>query len=192
VGADQASIYSLTHPSVLPLSESPAKEALVPHLPNRRQLRVKAMQACYAVVAGEGKASESFGLLLSDTHKKLVQAGTQAPEHLDDAQFLKDLFFGTLEHKDEYETLVSQKLEKWDLQRTALIDRILIIMGIYELLHFAEVPIKVSINEYIEIAKTYSTDKSAVFVNGVLDAIQRELRAEQKIRKVGRGLIENP
>ena len=87
---------------------------------------------------------------------------------------------------------MAQKLEKWDLQRTALIDRILIIMGIYELLHFAEVPIKVSINEYIEIAKTYSTDKSAVFVNGVLDAIQRELRAEQKIRIVGRGLIENP
>ncbi|MBX3101942.1 MAG: transcription antitermination factor NusB [Bacteroidetes bacterium] len=174
------------------MSENPGKETPQAHLPNRRQLRVKAMQACYAAIAGESKPQEAFGHLLLDTHKKLVAAGSQNPEHLDDAQFLKDLFYGTMEHKDAYEALVAQKLEKWDIHRTALIDRILILMGIFELLNFAEVPVKVSINEYIEIAKGYSTDKSAVFVNGVLDAIQKELRAENKIRKVGRGLIENP
>jgi len=93
--------------------------------------------------------------------------------------------------QQEMELLITQKLEKWDLKRVALIDRILILMGLYELLQFPEIPIKVSINEYIEIAKNFSTEKSSQFVNGVLDAIQRELKAENKIKKVGRGLLEN-
>jgi N utilization substance protein B len=168
-----------------------AEEATKHPLPNRRQLRVKIMQAIYAVFSSGNSAHEVFGHLLEATYKPFREAGKTDEAVREDAEFIHQLYYGTLKEQQEMELLITQKLEKWDLKRVALIDRILILMGLYELLQFPEIPIKVSINEYIEIAKNFSTEKSSQFVNGVLDAIQRELKAENKIKKVGRGLLEN-
>lgn len=149
------------------------------------------MQAIYATITSENSPHEVFGHLLDDSYKNIKKAGKADEAIMEDANFLHQLFYGTLKHQAEMEEMMTTKLEKWDIRRVALVDRVLILMGLFEMLHFAEIPVKVSINEYIEIAKVYSTEKSSQFVNGVLDAIHKELATEQKIRKVGRGLLEN-
>ena len=81
-------------------------------------------------------------------------------------------------------------MDNWDLSRIALIDRILLRMGICEILFFPDIPPKVSINESIEIAKDYSTSSSGKFINGILDAILDDLKKDGKLNKKGRGLLE--
>lgn len=93
----------------------------------------------------------------------------------------------TVLQKDDYcMELIKPKLKNWDADRVALIDLILLKMGVAELLYFPTIPTKVTINEYIEIAKNYSTPQSGQFVNGVLDNLLKELTAENKIRKIER------
>ncbi len=106
----------------------------------------------------------------------------------DDREFASDLFQYTLNYQDEFSELIEPKLENWDVERIAILDLILMKMALCELMYFAEIPIKVTINEYIEIAKQYSTPKSKDFVNGVLDKIMKELKESGRIRKSGRGL----
>ena len=77
------------------------------------------------------------------------------------------------------------------MERIAIMDVLLIKMALVELLEFPSVPIKVTLNEYIELAKMYSTPKSKVFVNGVLDKLIADLRDQKLIIKTGRGLLEN-
>lgn len=107
----------------------------------------------------------------------------------EDMEFAQDLFETTLEHTEEYDALIAPKLVNWDLERIAVLDMILMKMALAELLNFKFIPIKVSINEYIEIAKVYSTPKSKDFVNGVLDKLMKELKESGKIKKAGRGLL---
>jgi N utilization substance protein B len=157
--------------------------------PTRRRIRIRVMQALYAALLGEQETQQVYENLLSDLWKNLRQRGLEHPDRASDGQYLIDLFYGTLKHRNEFEQLIVPKLEHWDWERVAWVDRVLLLMGIYEMLHCPEIPVKVSINEYIDIAKEYSTDKSSQFVNGILDAIHIELAASNRIRKVGRGQI---
>ncbi len=106
----------------------------------------------------------------------------------DDRDFVNELFQYTLHHQEEFSTLIAPKLENWDLERIAILDMIIMKMALCELLYFPIIPVKVTINEYIEIAKQYSTPKSKDFVNGVLDKIMKELKESGAIKKSGRGL----
>jgi N utilization substance protein B len=109
----------------------------------------------------------------------------------DDREFFRNLYVITLEHEEQFEKLVAGKTLNWDVERITFTDRILIKMALSELLHFPSIPVKVTINEYIEISKTYSTPKSKQFVNGLLDALAIDLTAEGLLKKSGRGLIDN-
>lgn len=129
---------------------------------------------------------------LKKTLKILPQDGAIYAEHIPDddtvvhfGQFLLE----TTYHQDqELEGLIKPVLENWDTERVALIDMILIKMGIVEMVNFKTIPAKVTLNEYVELSKTYSTDKSREFVNGVMDKLLKQLEAEGKIVKEGRGL----
>ena len=101
------------------------------------------------------------------------------------------MYDDTLDEEDQYEELIDEKAKNWDIERIATTDRILLKMAIQEMVNFPSIPVKVTINEYIEISKKYSTPKSKQFVNGVLDVIAVDLQKEGVIRKSGRGLIDN-
>lgn len=107
----------------------------------------------------------------------------------DDKEFVSDLFNKTMLHHHKYEEDIHEKTPNWEADRIADIDMILIKMGITEFLHFPSIPSRVTINEYIEVAKDYSTNKSGYFVNGVLDKISKEYTESKKMVKIGRGLI---
>ena len=107
----------------------------------------------------------------------------------DDKSFANNLFKGVLDGNKTFDILISDNCQNWDLERISTIDRILLKMGIYEFLYFHDIPIKVTINEYIDIAKKYSTPKSKNFINGVLDILSKKM--VDKINKTGKGLIDN-
>lgn len=107
----------------------------------------------------------------------------------DDEAFIQELFRKTIVHDEELSKSIADKTKNWELERIALTDVILMKMALTEILQFSFIPIKVSINEYIEISKDYSTPKSKTFINGVVDKIVDDLKAEGKIRKTGKGLI---
>jgi N utilization substance protein B len=88
-----------------------------------------------------------------------------------------------MEKKEHLSDIIKPKLKNWDADRIAMLDMILMQMGVAEFLYFETIPPKVTINEYIDIAKEYSTPQSGQFVNGILDGIHKELLAEQKIHK---------
>ncbi len=106
-------------------------------------------------------------------------------------QFAGELLRKTIYNKEETETLIVPLLENWDKERVALLDMLLMKMAVIELLYFPEIPVKVTMNEYIDLSKLYSTPKSGEFINGILDTILKKLRDENKIQKSGRGLQEN-
>ena len=87
--------------------------------------------------------------------------------------------------------MIAQKTKNWDIERLAYTDKIIISMAVTEMINFPSIPVKVSINEYIDISKTYSTPKSKQFVNGLLDVLSKELTESGQIRKSGRGLLDN-
>jgi len=107
----------------------------------------------------------------------------------DDEDFVSSLFRKTVLKQAEYEKEISDKTPNWESDRIAEIDMILIKMSITEFINFPSIPTRVTINEYIEISKDYSTSKSSYFINGVLDKISKEFIANKKIVKIGRGLL---
>ena len=107
----------------------------------------------------------------------------------DDLEFLTDLLRKTILHQLEYTAEIDDKTPNWDTDRIAEIDLILIKMAITEFLYFPSIPTKVTINEYIEIAKDYSTAKSSYFINGVLDKILKDYKKTKRLNKIGRGLL---
>ena len=109
----------------------------------------------------------------------------------EDLLFLKELYDLTIENENEYENLIKNKSKNWDIERVALTDRIILEMAIAEMTNFTSIPIKVTINEYIELSKLYSTPKSKQFVNGLLDVLSTELKKDGQIKKSGRGLLDN-
>jgi len=109
----------------------------------------------------------------------------------EDKEFVKHLFRKTIINSGDYEKLIDGKVKNWEMERIAVMDILLIKMALVELLEIPSVPIKVSLNEYIELAKMYSTPKSKIFVNGILDKLIADLNEKKLIKKTGRGLIEN-
>ena len=108
----------------------------------------------------------------------------------DDKAFMEDLFTQTLALGEESEAMIQVAAKNWELERIATTDRILMKMALAEARTFESIPLKVTLNEYIELSKYYSTPKSHGFINGILDQLFAQLREEGKIKKVGRGLIE--
>jgi len=107
----------------------------------------------------------------------------------EDISFYKELFRNTLLNNNDYQNRIDSKLQNWESERVMEIDTILMKMAMCELTHFQTIPVKVTINEYIELAKLYSSRKSSVFINGILDSILTDLRNEGLLNKIGRGLI---
>jgi N utilization substance protein B len=108
----------------------------------------------------------------------------------DDVRFMRELVKKTIQD-DEYLTqIIGEKTKNWEADRIAMVDIILMKMALSEMLHQTSIPVKVSINEYIDISKDYSTPNSKSFINGVIDKLAVELKSQGKIVKIGRGLME--
>lgn len=145
---------------------------------NRRVVREKCLQILYAFeMNGDGLSRITDGILSDVTNKIDRDFGEQ----------LVNKVVGNLHDIDEK---IKERVNNWEMDRIALIDKLLLRMGIAELIYFKDIPPKVSINEVIEIAKNFSTSNSGKFINGILDAILNDLKKTGQIRKTGRGLID--
>ncbi|MEP1035647.1 transcription antitermination factor NusB [Ekhidna sp.] len=109
----------------------------------------------------------------------------------EDFKFLERLFMDTINQNEFLEEIIQSKTMNWDVDRIALTDRVILKIALVEMMNSPSIPVKVTINEAIEISKIYSTPKSKQFINGVLDVLSNELTSSGKIRKSGRGLIDN-
>jgi N utilization substance protein B len=107
----------------------------------------------------------------------------------DDKQFAKDLLRKSIINHDELRELIKTHSKNWDLDRIAFMDILIMQLAITEFLHFPSIPTKVTLNEYIELSKYYSTEKSRNFINGILDKTLKDLKESGNISKTGRGLI---
>lgn len=107
----------------------------------------------------------------------------------DDIQFIKELYKKTISFDPELGSLIDNNTSNWELERIAKLDVLLMKMALCEVLYFRNIPVKVSLNEYIELAKSYSTPNSGNFINGVLDKLVAQMKNDNKIAKTGRGLI---
>lgn len=113
------------------------------------------------------------------------------PNWAEDREFMEELYNATIQHDEEYDHIIAEKAKNWSSDRIAHLDSIIIKMAITEMVNFSSIPVKVTINEYIDISKQYSTHKSKQFINGMLDVIVNDLQSKNLIRKSGRGLIDN-
>ena len=109
----------------------------------------------------------------------------------DDKQFIEKLYKKAANLEAKFKDLVANNTRNWEVDRLPLTDRMILEMAIAELIVFPNIPVKVSMNEYIELAKNYSTPKSRQFINGILDVIAKELKESGDVKKSGRGLIDN-
>jgi N utilization substance protein B len=109
----------------------------------------------------------------------------------EDKEFFIELYNKSVANDLYLEDIISKKTKHWDIERVAAIDKIILKMALSEMIDFPSIPVKVSINEYIELSKVYSTPKSKQFINGILDKISADLVQEGVIKKSGRGLIDN-
>jgi N utilization substance protein B len=150
------------------LSKEAAQEATSAII-SRHKLRVRVMQALYAHLVSETPAEEVFAYLLEELHEA---AKVEAPHN---ANFLKELYFGTVQNLPQLRSIIEKHLVGWTWDRLFMVDKCILLCGLHEMLTFPDIPIRVTLNEWIEIAKTYGTTRSAGFINGLLDAIRRNL-----------------
>ncbi|TLV01077.1 transcription antitermination factor NusB [Dyadobacter luticola] len=129
--------------------------------------------------------------LKSADHSHTFQLAPLTKDWEEDRAFVEELCRIVVAEGDQYDVYLDEQLKNWELERVALVDLIILKTALAELIHFPGIPVKVTINEFIEIAKRYSTPKSGKFVNGVLDVLSVKLAKEGIIRKSGRGLIDN-
>ncbi len=149
---------------------------------SRRLVRERVLQALYAMEQGGGSGDEVMrNVLRPDSFEKGVAR-----------TFAEKLFLRALDNVDATDLLIQTHAQNWEFERIALIDRLVLRMALTELIAFEDIPPKVSINEGIELAKRYSTDKSGHFVNGILDSSLIQLMNEDRLRKSGRGLVGMP
>ncbi|OIQ69285.1 hypothetical protein GALL_491150 [mine drainage metagenome] len=132
------------------------------------------------------KTFKNFAFDIDEQNKLAEITGDWA----EDREFIVNLFEETIRHNDEYQLLITNKTQNWEPDRIAMIDTLLMKMALAEFMNFSSIPVKVTINEYLEISKEFSTPKSNSFINGILDKILSELKTQNKINKIGRGLIE--
>ena len=104
----------------------------------------------------------------------------------DELSFAKDLLQQSIEHRDEYQAMIAKHLKGWDADRIAFMDSLILQTALTEILCFPDIALEISLNEYIEIAKEYSSDKSYLFVNGILNEILRDIKREQGLPKLTR------
>ncbi len=104
-------------------------------------------------------------------------------------EFASDLVSLCIQHQDELDEMIKENLRSWKLGRIAMIDKLIIRMGLVELLYFSDIPPEATLNEAVELSRKFGTDKSVKFVNGVLDVLLKKLHKEGRISKSGRGLI---
>ena len=123
------------------------------------------------------KALFAYQFSKNDTIDQLV---SENPELKDNNDFIQSLFDIVLEHVKLTEDIIRSHLENWEIDRVALIDKILLKMGICEIYFIDDIPPKVTISEMVEIAKVYSTDESPIFINGILDAVFKNYMKENK------------
>lgn len=148
------------------------------HLFKRRIARERVLQVLYAYTMNK------------DSLESLIEGTlTDIPDN-SDKEFARDLINRVIIHADELDNEIKKRVDNWEMNRIALIDKLLLRMGMCELLYFPDIPPKVSINESIEIAKIYSTGGSGKFINGILDAVLSELKESGKLNKKGRGLVD--
>jgi transcription antitermination factor NusB len=147
------------------------------------------MQAIYAWYATGDEPGTCFDINLKDFADEIREIERQKGDK-GDTRLLMELYYETINNYQAFDQFIESKAENWELERIAVVDRILMQMGICEMLRFSEIPIKVSINEYLEIAKKFSTPKSSKFINGILDSLYLDFKNNGKIQKAGRGLIE--
>lgn len=147
---------------------------------NRRKAREAALRAIYAIEVGSNTPAE--------VTQQIVKVVLQ--DDSDGIAFAKEVIMHTNDHKKEFDELISKHIKNWDVDRLAMVDKLILRMAVTEFLYFEQIPTKVTMNEAIELAKSYSTRKSGTFVNGILDAILNDLKNEGLIKKKGRGLIE--
>ncbi|HNY03980.1 MAG TPA: transcription antitermination factor NusB, partial [Bacteroidales bacterium] len=124
----------------------------------------------------------------TDSLTGLLTAGLE-DDPAEDKKFITGLFRKTIRSSEEYDGLIDARTRNWELERIALTDILLIKMALTELIHFPQIPVKVTMNEYIEISKRFSSQKSKLFINGILDKLVTDLKEEKKIVKTGRGLM---
>ncbi len=144
----------------------------------RRIIREKVLQTLYAYEMN----SENINSLKKDIFGEI--------EDETDKKFGEDLITRVILNKENLDKKIQERVSNWEMNRIALIDKILLRMAICELLFFPDIPPKVSINEAIEIAKEFSTAGSGKFINGILDAILIEEKKSGRLNKTGRGLVD--
>ncbi len=110
----------------------------------------------------------------------------------DDKEFAKNLLRKSILNHAEYNAIIDKYTKNWEIDRIAIMDLLIMEIAIAEIFEFPSIPVKVTLNEYIDISRLYSTNKSNEFVNGILDKIISDLRKENKILKIGRGLKGDP
>ncbi|WP_378185190.1 transcription antitermination factor NusB [Aquimarina sp. W85] len=125
---------------------------------------------------------------MKPTHTESLSLPDLFKDH-EDRRFAIDVFRKTCLNAEEFSKEIDGRTPNWDKDRIAELDKIVINMAICEFLKFPSIPVKVTINEYLEIAKEYSTPKSSIFINGILDKISKEYQESDKLQKVGRGLM---
>jgi N utilization substance protein B len=143
----------------------------------RRIIREKVVQALYAFEIGGDPVEHVIKHVLTGLEENPVAY-----------DFAKRLVVQTIHHSAEIDKVIKARVTNWDFKRIAILDRLILRMGICELLYFREIPPKVSMNEAIELAKLFSTERSGQFVNGVLDAVVNDMRTSGEMAKAGRGL----
>ena len=127
----------------------------------RRKAREYTMQALYALEINNGYPND------------ILELYNQSFNDLEDDEYMKELFHCVVEKKSWADDLITDCLQNWEYGRVAILDKILLRMGVSEIYHVSDVPPKVTISEMVEIAKEYSTEESSSFVNGILDTIYK-------------------
>lgn len=152
----------------------------------RRIVREKVVQALYAYELSGDSVDHVVKTILEPLH-----------ENKGSYQFARHLVKKTIEHAGDLDMIIRAKVTNWDFKRIAVLDRLILRMGICELLFFRDIPPKVSMNEAIELAKLFSTERSGQFINGVLDSVMNDVKEKGPdlvlngaVAKAGRGLYE--
>ena len=157
-------------------NSQPGKEAT---RVRRRIIRERVVQALYAFEIGGDPVEHVVETILTGLKNNPAAY-----------EFARKLVLQTITHTPDIDNVIRDKVTNWDFKRIAVLDRLILRMGICELLYFKEIPPKVSMNEAIELAKLFSTQRSGQFVNGVLDAVLNDMKAAGGLAKAGRGLYE--
>jgi N utilization substance protein B len=145
----------------------------------RRIIREKVVQALYAYEISGDPPEQVITFILKGLEQNKAAY-----------DFARRLVLETISQATEIDRIIRSKVTNWDFKRIAILDRLILRMAICELIFFKEIPPKVSMNEAIELAKLFSTERSGQFVNGVLDAVLNEMKASGGLAKAGRGLFD--